>query len=269
VSNRIDIDDIRKLRMNGRLIPFVGAGLSTRFGVPSWSKLIDFIADQLDWDPEVFKLNGSYLQLAEYYVIEKGSIGPLRSEMDRMFDPTDDDVKQSKAHECLAKLRFPIIYTTNYDYIIERAFRLHSIPCHVVNNIDDIEIVSPDTTQIVKFHGTFADDNSLVLTESSYLERLEFESALDIKLRSDILGKTLMFIGYGFNDVNIRYMLYKLYKLKKAHQRIETTQPSAIMTTFSPGDVQKRLLAKWNVAVIPLDPVDKDKSVDEFLESLS
>jgi hypothetical protein len=40
------------------------------------------------------------------------------------------------------------------------------------------------------------------------------------------------------------------------------------MTTFSPSEVHKALLAKWNVETIQLDPVDKVKSVDEFLESL-
>ena len=42
-----------------------------------------------------------------------------------------------------------------------------------------------DATHIVKFHGTFDDDASLVLTESSYFDRLEFESAIDIKLRAN------------------------------------------------------------------------------------
>ena len=43
----------------------------------------------------------------------------------------------------------------------------------------------------------FSDDSSIVLTESSYFERLEFNSPLDIKLRSDMLGKTILYIGYS------------------------------------------------------------------------
>jgi len=35
----------------------------------------------------------------------------------------------------------------------------------------------------VKLHGTFDDDASLVLTETSYFDRLEFESPIDIKMR--------------------------------------------------------------------------------------
>ena len=66
-------------------------------------------------------------------------------------------------------------------------------------------------TQIIKFHGDFDDDSSLVLTESSFFIALDFESPLDIKLRSDSLEKSLLFIGYSLSDINIRYMLYKLH----------------------------------------------------------
>ena len=101
------ITPLRELRKDGRLIPFVGAGLSIPFGLPSWSQLLDIIARQLGYDPEVFQLNGTHLQLAEYYVATKGSIGPLRSEMDWLFNPTDDQIKASRAHTALVEVTLP------------------------------------------------------------------------------------------------------------------------------------------------------------------
>ena len=87
---------LRELRRDGRLIPFVGAGLSMPLGLPSWSSLLDIIAGQLGYDPEVYRSNGNPLQFAEYYVAAKGSIGPLRSEMDRLFNPSDDAIRGSR-----------------------------------------------------------------------------------------------------------------------------------------------------------------------------
>lgn len=268
MSSATEIATLRDLRRDGKLIPFVGAGLSIPLGLPSWSKLLDIIAEQLDYDPGVFKLSGNNLQLAEYYVATKGSIGPLRSEMDRLFNPTDEAIESSRAHHALVKMNLPLIYTTNYDRIIERAFELRKVPCHTIANIDDIAIAPSNATHVVKFHGTFSDDASLVLTESSYFERLEFESAIDIKLRADILGRCLLFIGYSLSDINIRYMIYKLHKLRYKVKRDTNRLPSAYLVTFGAGEVQRTLLAQWDVLVVELDPINKTHSIDTFLEEL-
>ena len=263
------MDELRALLKSGKLIPFVGAGLSMNLGLPSFSNLIDDIARELGYDPDVYRLNGTNLQLAEYYVAVKGSIGPLRSMMDRKFNPPDEQIRSSAAHTALTKMKLPIIYTTNYDRIIEHAFELMDLPVYTIANIDDFALAPNDTTQVVKFHGTFSDDASLVLTESSYFDRLAFESAIDIKLRSDMLGKCLLFIGYSLDDINVRYMLYKLFKLRQQVKNDNGKRvPSAYLTTFGSGEIQRTLLAKWNVSIIELDPVDKKQSIENFLEEL-
>jgi SIR2-like domain len=270
-----ELAKLRELRMDGKLIPFIGAGLSMSLGLPSWSQLVDIIATQLGYDREVFKLHGNDRQLAEYYVAIKGSIGPLRSEMDRLFNPKDERIMASRSHNALIEMKLPLIYTTNYDRIIERAFELRKVACHTISNIDDIGSAPLDVTHLVKFHGTFSDDASLVLTESNYFDRLEFESAMDIKLRADILGRSLLFIGYSLNDPNIRYMLYKLHKLRQQIRRDTKRTPSAYLTTFGSGEIQRTLLARWDVTILELEPmrksdsdVNKTNSMDRFLEKL-
>jgi|SRR5208337_275544 len=261
----------QELLNSGKLIPFIGAGLSLRFGFPTWGGLVDIIAEELDWDPEVFRLSGNYLQLADYYVGTKGSIGPLRSRLDKLFCASDEDISKSRAHEKLVELNFPIIYTTNYEDVIERAFTLHESKynkkCKVIANIDDLQDLTPDVAQVVKFHGTFADDESLVLTETNYFDRLEFESPLDIKLRADMLGRSLLFIGYSFSDINLRLMLYKLNKLRK-HHKVAERLPTAIMTSFGSTPIERELLGRWDVLIVELDPLDRGKSIDDFLEGL-
>jgi hypothetical protein len=263
-----DLELLRELRSNGKLIPFVGAGLSQPLGLPSWSGLITTIARELGYDPDVFNCNGTAIQLAEYYVATKGSIGPLRSLLDRSFNPSDETIAKSRAHSAIAEMTLPSIYTTNYDTIIERAFALKGRPCHTVANIDDIATAPMGVTRVVKFHGSFSDDASLVLTESSYFDRLAFESAIDIQLRADTLGRSLLFIGYSLTDVNIRYMLYKLHKLRENVRHAGARTPSAFLTTFGIGEIQRTLLSRWEVSTIDLDPLDKSTSVDEFLEAL-
>lgn len=268
MHNNLDVAAVRDFCKAGRVIPFIGAGLSMQFKLPSWDQLMDILAAELDWEPAVFKLGGNHLQLAEYYVAVKGSIGPLRSLMDRLFDPSDEEIKNSRSHMALTEIGFRRIYTTNFDNIIERSFKQKGHRFHVVSNLGDISSAPRGVVQIVKFHGTFTDDDSLVLTETNYFERLEFESPLDIKLRADILGRSLLFIGYSLNDINIRYMLYRLHKLRNSHHRLTEELPTAILLTFSPGEVQRALLSNWGVTTIELDPLDKTRSTAEFLEAL-
>ena len=266
------LDELKDLRRQGRLIPFVGSGLSRPLGLPDFSELIAFIAEELGYDPEVFKLNGTSWQLAEFYVLRNGSIGALRSEMDRRFNPSNDEIKKSRAHAALVKMELPVIYTTNYDQIIERAFTIGKKPCCPIRNLKDIAAApSNSTTQVVKLHGTFEDDESLVLTETSYFDRLNFESPLDIKLRADMLGKALLFLGYSLNDINVRYMLYKLHKLKlqmRGDLSNRASAPTGFLTAFRSNEIQRTLLEQWNIEIVALDPLNPTESMASFLESL-
>src|ERR1051325_10681320 len=197
------IDPLVQALRERQAILFVGAGVSKSLGLPTWSELIAEMAVQLDYDPSVFEAHGSgYLELAEYYKLKKTSLGPLRSWMDRKWHLDDSKVDASKTHQAILNLGFPIIYTTNYDTWLEIAFKRKSKSFVKIANVGDFTKIRDGLTQIVKLHGDFDDDESLVLTETSYFERLAFESPLDIKLRSDSIGKPILFMGYGFSDIN-------------------------------------------------------------------
>ncbi len=84
-----------------------------------------------------------------------------------------------------------------------------------------------------------------------------------------MLGKCLLFIGYSLDDVNVRYMLYKLFKLRQQVRNSRTRSlPSAYLTTFGSGEIQKTLLAQWNVSIIELNPLNKKESIENFLKQL-
>jgi hypothetical protein len=267
----VSIADVRAWNRAGKIVPFVGAGLSLPLGLPSWDGVLEAIAEELEWDPEEFKRQGDHLQLAQYYVLQKGSVGPLRSKLDRAWNPSDEAIRSSPTHRALTALGVPMIYTTNYDTILERAFALHGVAAYSVTTIDDIATAPPGVPRIVKFHGSFHDDESLVLTESSYFERLDFNTVLDIKLRSDALGKCLLFLGYGLRDINIRLMLHNLHKLR-LKERVRVAGggiPSAVLTVFGSGEVQAAILEEWDVKVLELDDTDPTASMAAFLEEIA
>lgn len=259
----------RTLKSKGRLIPFVGAGVSANLSLPTAEGLKTVIARELDWDPDVFRLCGDLPQLAQYFVALKGSIGPLRSRLDRDFQRPDDQVSKCRSLMALAEAHFPLIYTTNFDRLIEQAHRIRGIPFRVVSKIDDFYDVAPGHTIIVKFHGSFDDDDSLVLTEENYLNRLGFDSPFDLRLRSDTLGGTLLFIGYSFRDVNIRYMVHRLRQIRRSSRLLREQPPIAIMTTLAQNDIEEKVWAGQDVLLEALSPEDMDSVLAEFLRSIA
>ena len=252
----------------GNVILFVGAGVSMNLKLPSWDELINKLAEELDYDPDIYKTFGDNYALAEYYRITKGSIGPLRSWMDRKWHDPSIKVDSSKVHELIAKANFPIIYTTNYDRWLENALDHYMKPYTKIASVADLTKIKEGSTQIVKFHGDFDDDKSIVLDETSYFERLEFETPLDIKLRSDVLGKSVLFIGYSLKDINIRLLFYKLSKLWKADHRADA-QPRSYIFSPRPNPVQEAILDQWGISMISSEIDHPGKALEEFLGKFS
>lgn len=107
----------------------------------------------------------------------------------------------------------------------------------------------------------------MVFTESSYFDRLNFESPLDIKLRADMLGKTLLFIGYSLSDINVRLLLYRLQKLWETGPRPEY-RPKSYVFMGKPNEVLERVLIERGLIPIVAETADPEKSLTNFLETL-
>ncbi len=252
---------------NRKVILFAGAGLSMNLGLPSFNSLIGRLAEELEFDPEIFHMSGDYLTLAEYYFQTKGKLGPLRSWMDTTWHSSEVDISKSVIHKAIVKLNLSAVYTTNYDRWIEKSFEYWNTPYSKIANVSDIASANEDRTQIIKFHGDFDDDESIVLTESSYFERMNFESPLDIKLRSDVLGKTILFIGYSLSDINIRYLLYRLQK-QWEKEGSNKTRPKSYIFLTRPNVVQEEILRARGVIPIIAETDDPKASLEKFLSEL-
>jgi hypothetical protein len=169
--------------------------------------------------------------------------------MDRKWSVSEAKVRNSRAHQLIVELDFPIIYTTNYDANLECAYRLHDRPFVKIANARDIANAAGALTQIVKFHGDFEDDHSLVIAETDYFDRLAFASPLDIKLRADALARTVLFVGYSMSDPNIRLLLHRLWQTWRESGYAEHRPPSFVFMARADA-VQQAVLGQWGVTVI-------------------
>jgi len=258
-SSREELADAIKRR---RAILFVGAGVSMAVGLPSWQTLVDYLLNELELDPDVIEeTSNGYQMLAEFYRLKQGSIGALRSWLDRNWKVACDRVSNSRLHKLIVELEFPAIYTTNYDRNLETAFEIYNKPYAKIANAREIAHAPDGVTHIIKYHGDFDDDSSLVLTETDFLDRLSFDSPLDIKFRADALGRTILFIGYSMSDPNIRLLLHRIWQTweNSAHKN---DRPRSFVFMPSPNPVQEALLARWGITVLA---ADKDIPIDDAL----
>lgn len=264
----IHIRDLVELIKSKNVILFVGAGVSMNLGLPSFSRLTEYVGEKLGYDPDVFGLFGDFLSLTEYYKLDKGSLGSLRSWMDREWHASSIDIGESKIHRMIVELDFPIIYTTNYDRWIEFAYDHYKKEYIKISNVSHLAKINNKLTQIIKFHGDFDEnDSSIVLTESSYFERLDFESPLDIKLRSDIIGKSMLFLGYSLTDINTRLLFYKLNKLWKSSE-YQNARPQSYIYLTSPNPVQERILKDRGIIPLVSDSDNPGEGLNDFLNEI-
>jgi hypothetical protein len=263
------IQDLAHSIKTRRAILFAGAGLSISVGLPPWRELITRMGREFGFEDDVPAHDGrfDYPILAEYYRLKQGSIGPLRSWMDRNWFVSEQRIRESVVHELIVGLDFPIIYTTNYDRNLEVAYNLYQKEFVKVVNARDIAKTREGVTQIVKFHGDFDDDQSLVITESDYLNRLSFDSPLDIKFRADALGRTILFIGYSMRDMNIRLLLHSLWQTW--HQsNYEKNRPQSFVFMIDPNPVEEAVLNKWGITVLSEEADSPEEALLKFLAKL-
>jgi hypothetical protein len=252
-----------------RAILFVGAGVSMAVGLPSWETLIEHLLDELHLDRNTIEgLSEAHQTLAEYYRAKRGSIGPLRSWLDRNWKVAQDRVAKSELHRLIVELDFPIIYTTNYDRNLEVAFETYGKAYAKIVNAKEIADAPDGVTHIIKYHGDFDDDASLVLTETDFLDRLSFDSPLDIKFRADALGRTILFIGYSMSDPNIRLLLHRIWGTWQQSGYENDRPPSFIFMPW-PNPVQEALLARWGITMMtPEQRSNAEDSLVAFLGDL-
>ncbi|WP_175810236.1 SIR2 family protein [Burkholderia cepacia] len=260
-------DQLHDAHRTGKLMLFVGAGVSANLGLPNWDALIARIAEELGYDPKIFSTYGNHLALAEFYKKKMGGLGALRSWMDREWHKPTTDISKSEIHRLITQGKFSRIYTTNYDRWLELAHDAFDVKYDKIAKVSDLVSVTDGRRQIIKFHGDFDADESIVLDETSYFHRVNFDTPLDIKLRNDVLGSSVLFIGYSLNDLNIRLLFYRLTEMWE-RSTLASARPKSYIFTNRPNPVAQEVLSHWGIETIVSEEDDPKKALTDFLEDL-
>lgn len=249
VQKEYYLDQLADLLQNKKLILFAGAGVSANLGIPTWEELMEYIAkdSEISYNPQIFKCMGSYLELMEYYSLKKNGVEELKEWMCSEWNGKEIQKENLNIHNRIVELDFPIVYTTNFEHWLEKAYQ-NKKPVQVISTISDMQVTEDFKTKIIKFHGD-CEKTDLVLTEESHFERMDFETALDIQFRADLLQHSVLFIGYSLSDMNVRYMLYRMQKMKE--KLMDTiSKPSIYFVTHKYNPINREILKKRGIITI-------------------
>ncbi len=144
-------------------------------------------------------------------------------------------------YDYLLSLNPSSIITTNFDDLIEKSCLKKAENFVVVAKDKDVSNIQGQRF-ILKIHGDFKNKN-IVFTENSYLDYEQDFSLISRQLTSVLATNTVVFIGYGLSDFNIRLLinlLKNLYNEKSRKKLKNSARPIFYSVTDAPLDEDDR-----------------------------
>ena len=272
------IELIRKARDNRKLVLFVGAGVSTNSGLPSWGQLIEKYAKiltkyryQKNERCENHFCSDEYLKIPQY-VYDKN-----KSEYKRLLKASFGSLAlknkfSNELHKEIIRINPAQIITTNYDNLLESADVVNASYFTVVSS--DKELLENGKTHnkfIIKMHGDCEELDKVVLREDDYLRYEQEHLLISTYIKSLLVTHTFVFVGYSLNDYNFKQIIDWIEYLSSitgankeeriTHYLIKTGEK--ITPAYEETYLKKKHIEIIDVKKFPAPFLDKHKAFDD------
>jgi tetratricopeptide (TPR) repeat protein len=236
---------------NGSAVLFLGAGAAmgarckdgtTMLGV---SALISKLSDRfLGGEVKTYSL----ASVAELAISESDlvTVQNFVADLFTIYQPANFHLK-------IPLFKWKSIYTTNYDFIIERSYAAMAnslqklVPIYSSSDRVDTLIKTESHLPFVKLHGCISkiDESSppLILTIDQYVTHREKRESLFERLRHLGSSQPVIFVGHSLEDPDIRQILHEI-----SHITVSRPRFYAVMPEFS--DMQMRLWEGRRITLI-------------------
>lgn len=225
------IEKIREINKQHKLVIFVGAGVSRNSGVCSWWELVKEMASEINYNDicekcetkasvcsegedlglcsDKYKCQHKYnfsseefLKIPQFFYEDRGEdeyINFLKRKFCREYTSNEID-------ELIIDLEPEHIITTNYDHLIEDVSNLSIGNYTIIKNDKDL-LEKYGLRYIIKMHGDIDDIKHIVLKEDDYLNYSKNHELIEMCIKNLLINKTFLFIGYSLSDNNLKLIM--------------------------------------------------------------
>lgn len=253
---------IRKV-VGGEVALFMGAGASLSSGAPSGKELVDLIKEKFN-DIDFEDIGYNLLDICQE-IEENGR----RVALERFIKKTFYGLKPSDSLSSIPRYSWPVIFTTNYDDLIEKAFEGYynehketARVCKLTIRGDNLYTFNKkDDIFLFKLMGDAKREDdpneSPVLTRGDYTNRSPSRGKMLETLSRFVHEGAVLYIGYSFKD---RVVIELIDELRKRFGN-KMDDSFALAPNFERGSKIEKLIIKRNIRPIPL-------SFEEFMREL-
>ena len=180
------------------VVLFIGAGISMNGGLPGWSELFRPLSDAVGYSWPSDNLTTDHLLTVAQYYENKNGRNALLSYLMKSLDSTNK--RPSEIHGLIAQLPPRMIFTTNYDDLLERTYREKGQKINLIVENLEFAFSKEKDIKIVKLCGDITRPSSIIVTKRDFNIFATSHSGVLSKLRNMLEAKTVLFLGYSLKD---------------------------------------------------------------------
>ncbi len=202
-ARMVSLAELAQITSPSRTVLFFGAGASVPSGAPTSEGLANRLCDILAKGERISD------DLTEVCSILENRYG--RKELVKALRSVFHDLQPSRGLLTLPEFDWPVLYTTNFDQLIEAAYRKcgkNLVP--IRSNFDYGRSEASEGVPLFKIHGCISQDSvdgshaRMVLTERDYEEYKAYRETLFARLDLDLTTKSVLIIGHSLRDPHLR-----------------------------------------------------------------
>lgn len=211
-------DALARLASRGELVLFVGSGVSTGAGIPTWGAFLRELSRaarvQIDWDELSQWGYADQARILERAFGSRERMGEVIAE--RLYR-----THYALTHGLLAGLPVTEFVTTNYDTLLELASQAIRRPMAVL----PYDPVRGSMRWILKMHGCLNHPEDIVVTREDYLRYQTRRNALAGIVQALLITKHMLFVGFSLDDDNFHRIADEVRQVVRAAQPEEEVEP--------------------------------------------